>query len=103
MATIDPAALAKELGVSFTKAATVTAGDYNSYMNIVNPDLWKNKEVFGALLILDTVGPLYDVEIELINEVITTFSLPAGLLLPLRGTRFLAGTTAQEILVLGGQ
>lgn len=103
MATIDPAALAKEIGISFTKASTVAAGDFDSYLNVVDPAIWARKEIFGAFLVLDTVGPLYDVEIELIDENIVTIIVPAGILLPLRGTRFLASTTATEILVLGGQ
>jgi len=105
MATIDPAALAKELGIIFTKVTTITAGNFDLYLNQIFPGLWTQKEQFGAFIIMDTPIQGWNVEIELVeNETLATVSLLSGIVYPLRGTRFLsAGTTATTITVFGGQ
>ena len=103
MATIDPAALSKEIGISFTKVSTISSGQFDEYLNEVDASLWSYREVFGGFVVIDTVGSVFTVHLDNIDGIAMQLDVMAGLFVPLRGLRIRADTTASAVTVFGGQ
>lgn len=96
-------ARAPNVGFSFTDSQTIVLADYDKYLNIIDPNRFTEKEIFGGFYILGTAGTSLLVTYEKVNGDSTAQTFPALTFIPMRARKIVTVELNLSVTVMTGQ